>query len=186
VGGFAGSVQAAVGKQVGAEAINRTVFFQTAYIKARQIQLLGLTGDWQERLVIAATDHIHKRRFLTAQFIQLGEMHMAFAVRVTAAHRQAIATDDVDLRVGHRRTITDGLHIHVMTAVAGAFGDDAEVGHYDKPQVAGTAAFIFERTLGRFILWAQLEHENAATAAVGGEVVAQIYVVVDGFGRVIG
>ena len=35
VRGLAGAVQAAVGEQVGAEAINRTVFFQTAYVEAR-------------------------------------------------------------------------------------------------------------------------------------------------------
>ena len=73
-----------------------------------------------------------------------------------------------------------------MAAVAGALGDDAQVSDHDKTQVAGTAARIVESAFGRVILRAELEHENTATAAVGGEVVAQVHIVVDGFRRVRG
>jgi len=186
VRGFAGPVQATVGEQVGAKAIDRTVFLQTAYVEARQIQLLGLTGNRQEGLVITATDHIHQWRFLTAQFIEFGEMRVAFGVGVAAGDRQTVTADDVDLRVGHRRTVADGLHIHVMAAVAGALGDDPEVCHHDKAQVAGAAAGVVECAFGRVILWAELEYENTASAAVGGQVMAEVDVVVDGFRRVVG
>lgn len=48
------------------------------------------------------------------------------------------------------------------------------------------AAYAWPPALGRIILRAQLEHENAAPPAIGGEVVAEVHVVVDGFRRVIG
>ena len=137
-------------------------------------------------MVIATADHIHQRRFLTAQFIELGEMRVAFVIGVAAGDRQTVTPDDIDLGVGDRRAIADGLYIHIMAAVAGAFGDDPQVRDHDKAQVAGTAARIIEGAFGRFILRAELEHEDAATTAVGGEVMAEVDVVIDGFRRVIG
>ncbi|CRM69403.1 hypothetical protein [Pseudomonas sp. 22 E 5] len=113
-------------------------------------------------------------------------MRVAFGIGAAAGDRQTVATHDVHLCISHWRAVANGLHKHIVAAVAGALGDDAKVGDHDKTQVAGAVAFVLERALGRVILRAQLEHENAATAAIGGEVVAQVHVVVDGFRRVIG
>ena len=59
------------------------------------------------------------------------------------------------------------LHVHIVAAIAGALGDDAQVGDHDETQVAGGIARVVEGAISRVVLRAQLEHKNAPATAVG-------------------